>query len=126
MMKKDIKTEEDIQLMVNTFYDKVNKNPLLSSIFNDFSKVDWEAHLPKMYRFWNTLILAKEQYKGSPFHAHIPLPIDKTHFNQWIELFNQNIDEHFEGEVAENTKQRALLIAQTFESKLSYLKNNPE
>lgn len=123
-IKQDIQTEEDVELMVNSFYDKVNKDELLSYVFNDFSKVNWKAHLPKMYRFWNTLIFGKQSYKGSPFDSHISLPVNKTHFDRWIQLFDINIDEHFKGEVADNTKLRAKSIAYVFQSKLEYLNKN--
>ncbi|BDS13598.1 group III truncated hemoglobin [Aureispira anguillae] len=119
---KDITSEKDVVLMVDSFYEKVNKNPLLSYVFNDFSQVDWEAHLPKMYRFWNTLILGKRTYKGNPFAAHISLPIKSQHFEQWVKIFEQNIDEHFVGPVAEDTKKRANSIAYIFQAKLAHLK----
>jgi len=109
--------------MVNSFYDKVNQDALLSYVFNDFSKVDWDTHLPKMYRFWNTLIFGAQSYKGNPFAMHIPLPVEAKHFERWIALFDKNMDELFAGEVAEETKLRAKSIAHVFQSKLAYLKN---
>ncbi|WP_236973952.1 group III truncated hemoglobin [Membranihabitans maritimus] len=120
--RPDIHTENDIKLMVDSFYEKVNNDPVLSPIFNDFAQVEWDSHLPVMYRFWNTLIFANQTYKGNPFGVHIPLPIDKKHFDRWIELFEKNIDELFEGPVANNTKERARSIAMVFESKLKYIK----
>lgn len=122
--KHDIQTEKDIELMVNTFYEKVNQDELLSYVFNEFSKVDWTTHLPKMYKFWNTLIFSKQAYKGSPFPVHIPLPINKTHFDRWLLLFEENINAHFEGPVAEQTKLRAKSIAYVFQSKLEFLNQN--
>jgi hemoglobin len=50
------------------------------------------------------------------------LPVDSSHFKQWMDVFYENIDEHFVGEMAEQTKLRAKSIAWTFESKLDYLK----
>ena len=125
-IKHDIKSEEDIINMVNSFYQKVNQDELLSYIFNDFSKVDWEEHLPKMHRFWNTLILGKQSYKGHPFAAHVPLPINKNHFNRWLQLFDENIDELFEGETANQTKLRAKSIAHIFETKLKFIKETAQ
>lgn len=119
---QDIANKDDIKIMVDSFYDKVNDDDILSSVFNEFSKVNWDTHLPKMYDFWNTLIFAKAEYKGNPFAKHIPLPVDKTHFERWILLFNQNMDELFEGEIAEATKQRASSIAHIFQSKLRFIK----
>ncbi|WP_185140175.1 group III truncated hemoglobin [Reichenbachiella versicolor] len=120
-IKNDISTEEDIKLMVDSFYARVNENPLLSDVFNGFAKVDWDSHLPRMYQFWEGLILGKQGFKGNPFAVHQPLPINKEHFEQWIGLFVENIDALFEGEVTEQTKLRARSIAHIFESKLSAL-----
>ncbi len=122
--KPDIKNEKDIIQMVDSFYDKVNDDSLLSGIFNDFAQVDWDEHLPKMYQFWNTLILGKQSYKGNPFAAHRPLPIGAEHFSHWIALFEANIDQQFEGEMAEHTKHRARSIAHIFQSKLAFLQQS--
>ncbi len=119
--KQDIKTDEDIVLMVDSFYAKVNRDDLLSYVFNDFSKVDWDKHLPKMYSFWNTLIFGEQSYKGNPFAAHLHLPVEQRHFERWLNPFNENIDKLFEGAVAEHTKLRAKSIAYIFQSKLEFL-----
>lgn len=121
--KPDICTEEDVKLMVDSFYAKVNQDPLLSYVFNDFAGVDWQSHLHTMYKFWNTLIFGEQSYKGNPFAAHVPLPVDKTHFERWISLFEENMDELFCGEVAKHTKLRAKSIAYVFSTKLAQIKS---
>ncbi len=120
--KKDLTTEEDIKKMVNTFYDKVNVDNLLSPIFNDFAGIDWSHHLPKMYAFWNFLILGIPGYKGQPFPMHTRLPITQEHFKKWVKLFLSNIDEHFSGTNAELAKSKAESIALTFQYKMGLLK----
>ncbi len=119
--KNDIQNEEDIKLLVDTFYDKVNKSLLLSPIFNDFASVNWDSHLPIMYRFWNGILFGEGGYKGNPFEKHIPLPIDKTHFENWLTLFTETVDQFFEGNKADEAKQRATSIAYIFQSKLEYM-----
>lgn len=123
-VKNDIKTREDVVFMVDSFYEKVNNDSRLSPIFNGFAEVDWDEHLPKMYSFWNTLIFSTPDYKGNPFAAHVPLPVSKIHFDTWISIFTQNIDEHFAGAIAESTKQRAASIATIFQSKLAFIQEN--
>ena len=118
--KQDILNKQDIVHMVDSFYGKVRKAPLLSYVFNEFAQVDWEEHLPKMYSFWDTLIFGERSYKGNPFAAHIPLPVQAQHFERWIQLFEENMDELFKGEIAENTKLRARSIAHIFQSKLEF------
>ena len=121
MEKKEIETVKDIEMMVDRFYDKVNNDELLSPIFNDFAKVEWEHHLPTMYHFWSKVLLGEGDYSGSPFPKHLPLPINKTHFERWLLLFEENLNELFQGELAKEALLRAKTIGLTFNSKLEYL-----
>jgi hemoglobin len=116
--RPDIQTEADIKALVDTFYNKVNTDPLLAPIFNDVAHVDWLAHMPRMYDFWSGLLLHTSRYQGRPFLKHIPLPIDGTHFQRWQELFFLTVDELFAGPVAEEAKLRARNIAHVFESRM--------
>lgn len=119
---KDIETREDVVLMVDTFYHKVQNDELIGPVFNDIAKVDWESHLPIMYGFWTNILLGTGEYNGRPFPKHIPLPIGKEHFDRWIALFHENMDEHFHGKNADLIKQRAVNIGGVFHSKLKYFK----
>jgi hemoglobin len=121
---KEIQDRKDIELLVNSFYLKVNKDLLLSPIFNQTAAVNWEKHLPVMYDFWATMLLGDKSYRGNPFMKHIPLPVDKTHFDRWLQLFLETVDEHFTGEVAEEAKTRARNIAGVFQYKLEHIHAN--
>lgn len=118
---KEISTREEVIELVDAFYAKVNEDPLLSPVFNTFAAVDWEKHLPVMYDFWSSILLGEMNYKGNPFLKHIPLPIDKQHFNRWLELFIATIEEKFSGEKAEEAKLRAKSIAAIFQHKLEII-----
>ncbi|MCC2547396.1 group III truncated hemoglobin [Hymenobacter sp. BT175] len=115
----DIETEADIRLLVDSFYDAVNQDELLSAVFNGFAHVDWARHLPVMYDFWSSVLLGTSRYKGRPFAKHIPLPVGAAHFQRWLQLFFQTVDAHFRGPKAEDTKARALSIASMFEHRLT-------
>jgi hemoglobin len=117
-MKADIKTRADIELLVNSFYDKVVLDDLLAPVFNEQARVDWKDHMPRMYDFWDTLLLGSNNYKGQPFPPHALLRIDKSHFDRWIQLFTQTLDEHFAGLTAEMAKQKARNIGAVFSVKL--------
>ncbi|WP_144958965.1 group III truncated hemoglobin [Gillisia sp. Hel_I_86] len=114
-MKKDISTREDIQLLVDSFYMQVKEDPTIGYIFNDVAKVDWDKHLPKMYSFWETLLLGKMSFKGNPIQKHMELSknteINKVHFDQWLFLWSGTIDAHFEGPIAEEAKTKGKSIA---------------
>lgn len=107
----DIANQEDIKNLVHTFYAKVKEDETLFKIFDPIIKNNWAAHLEKMVKFWSTLLLYTREYKDDPLPKHLPLAIDKVHFDIWLSLFNQTLDELFEGEIAENAKKRAFSIA---------------
>lgn len=112
--KTDISTDEDVKLLVHTFYEKVQKDEVLSYIFNDFAEVDWDHHLPKMVDFWSNLLFQTGRYKGRPFQQHLPLPIKKEDFGRWLNLFKETVDELFSGEKSEYAKEMAAKIASSF------------
>jgi hemoglobin len=120
-MKRDIENEDDIKVLVDTFYDHVNEDDLLGPVFNDFAKIDWDHHLPVMYNFWSTVLFGSMTYKGQPFPKHMRLPIAKEHFARWIELFVKTVDKLYEGAKAEEIKQKALSIAQVFQMRLGLI-----
>lgn len=123
-MKKDITTIEDIRLLVDTFYDEVKKDPLIGPIFIGVIRDQWPAHLEKMYRFWQTVLLDEHTYYGSPFLPHARLPVEWKHFERWLQLFDKTIDENFTGEKAERAKWQGKRMAELFHSKIEYYKNN--
>ena len=123
--KKNILTLEDIKLLVDRFYGKVRKDDLLAPIFNKRIGDRWPAHLEKMYKFWQTVLLGEHTYFGSPFAPHALLPVDKRHFDQWLALFCETVDENFTGERAEEAKWRADRMAEMFRHKIEFYRNNP-
>ncbi|MFN8292167.1 MAG: group III truncated hemoglobin [Chitinophagales bacterium] len=121
---KDIETLEDVQLLVNSFYAKVREDDMLKDIFNNVIQDRWDIHLEKMYRFWQTILLEEHTYFGAPFVPHAKLPVEKEHFNRWVQLFIENTDAHFCGEKAERAKWQGSKMAEMFNSKIQFYKNN--
>lgn len=122
-IKNDIGTMDDIRLLVNTFYDKVRKDELLKNIFNDKIGNRWPEHLDKMYRFWQTILLEEHTYQGSPFVPHAQLPVSHEHFEEWIKLFFETVDELFAGEKAQRAKWQGERMAEMFQLKIAYYKD---
>lgn len=122
-MKKEIETIADIQLLVDTFYEKVKTDPVIGSIFTEQVKVNWEKHLPVMYRFWENSLFYTGSYEGNPMeiHKHLnrAIPLSATHFKQWTKIFIATVDELFEGTVAALAKQRAISISTVMQIKIS-------
>jgi hemoglobin len=119
-MKKNIENQEDIKLLVDSFYKKVNADSLLGPVFNDEAQTDWSTHLPKMYSFWGTQLIGTMDYKGQPFPPHMRVVIDPRHFERWLRLFTETLDELFEGDIAELAKYKAQNIARIFQYKLGF------
>ena len=115
MAKQDITTRNDVETLVNTFYEKVKRNPVLGYIFTDVAKVDWVHHLPRMYSFWSSILLGEQSYQGNPMIKHIELSrltaLTDTEFSEWLQLFHETLDELFEGENVAEAKVRADNIA---------------
>lgn len=121
-MRTDIQNRSDIQLLVDRFYDKVKKDEAISYLFNDVAKVDWEHHLPRMYDFWENIVFQTGGFTGNPMVAHLQLnqksPLKQEHFERWLHLFFETVDELFDGDNAELIKQRAQSIATMMQIKI--------
>ncbi len=113
-LKEDIRNDEDIARVVHTFYDKVQKDDRLGYIFNDFARVEWETHLPRMVDFWSNILFRTGRYQGRPFRHHLPLPVVRDDFGRWYRLFVETVDELYSGQVAEEAKRMAGRIAAAF------------
>lgn len=114
-----------IRLLVDSFYEKVQEDPLLGPVFTDVAQVDWSHHLPKMYAFWENIILGNNAYQGHPFRPHLLINQQHTltidHFERWLQLFTLTLAERFEGQTAEDVRMRATQIALVWNNKLTYL-----
>lgn len=111
-MKQDIKTRDDVFLLVSSFYAKVRKDAVLGPFFNRVI-TDWDAHIDRLTNFWESSLFLKTKYLGNPLEVHVRVDqennnsITELHFGLWLNLWFQTIDELFEGDYAENAKQRA-------------------
>lgn len=114
-MKTDITTRDDIKLLVDQFYGKVERDELLGPVF---SHVDWAHHLPIMYNFWSSMLLGDQSYRGNPLQKHLALPIQRKHFDKWLQLFVETVEENFDGDKSNEVKMRAHSIAGIFQVKM--------
>ncbi|MCC7010229.1 MAG: group III truncated hemoglobin [Acidobacteria bacterium] len=111
----DLLTRGDVEQLVDAFYLRVRDDEVLGPIFDDVARVDWAAHLPKMYDFWQTVLFGAAAYRGDPMGAHVGLarmtPLGPREFTRWLALFDATVDALFEGPGAESAKARAARIA---------------
>ena len=111
----DIESREDIETLIQSFYSKAMKDKVISHFFTEIVQLELDEHLPKMYDFWEMMLFDSASYKGNPMQTHLDLnkksPLKKVHFEAWIRIFNETVDDLFGGPNAENAKTRALSMA---------------
>ncbi len=111
----DLENRKDIEFLVNEFYAKVLKDEKIGFFFNEIANIDWKKHFPIMYDFWETILFDTMKYKGNPMTKHIVLsrkePMTSEHFERWLFLWNQTVNENFTGDRASEAIKRAKMIA---------------
>ena len=121
----DVNSREDVELLVRSFYTKVRKNETLGYIFDDVIKIDWEHHIPILVDFWETILLDTNSYQRNAMAEHFKVnqkvKMEPLHFNTWLRLFGETLDEHFKGDKAELAKKRAHSIAQIMQLKMQQI-----
>lgn len=115
-MKPNLSNKEDIALLVQAFYGKVQRDAVLGPFFNDVAQVNWEAHMETLTTFWHTVLFGQAGYKGNPMLTHILLDkkaaLQQEHFGYWLRLFTTTVDELFAGDNASTIKAKAESMAQ--------------
>lgn len=106
--------EAMIDALVETFYGKVREDDLLGPVFADRVE-DWDPHLAQMKLFWSSVALSTGVYQGRPMPKHLPLPIDATHFDRWLALFEATTREVCPPVAVDWFLERARRIAESLE-----------
>lgn len=106
--------EENIALLVQTFYGRAREDDLLGPIFNS-AVTDWDHHIAQISDFWSSMMLKTGRYNGRPMRPHLRLPLRAEHFDRWLQLFEATAREIFPTEIADGFIIRARRIADSFE-----------
>ncbi len=122
-MKNDIKTRDDIHLVISQFYTKILNDEIIKHFFEELIQHQkLEHHLEVIVDFWEDIILNTVKYGRNTMKPHLNLnkqkPFSAQHFDTWIGHFNTTIDSNFKGEKAELAKTRALSIATVMKIKM--------
>ncbi|MEO9803958.1 MAG: group III truncated hemoglobin [Reichenbachiella sp.] len=131
MIKHDIRSRQDVELMVNTFYDKVRQHHSIGPFFNEII-TDWSEHLSKLADFWETNLFFVKAYKGNPLRAHLSVDqhfnneIEQAHFGHWLQLWFETLDDLFEGKNKELAKERARSMAHIMFLRIFQAKDHKE
>lgn len=121
--KTDITTREDIELLMNTFYNRLLADENINYIFTDVAKIDMKTHIPIIADFWESVLLHKNVYHNNTMKIHMDLnekvPLTKIHFDTWLKHFKNAVDELFEGNIALLAKQRGKSVATVMQIKIA-------
>ena len=125
MAPHDICDRADCERLVRAFYGRALTDPLIGWLFVDVAKLDLEAHVPVIASFWETILLGARSYGGGAFAPHAALhmraPLRTAHFERWLVLWRETVDELFAGERAELAKAHAVRVAHAFHGRLQTL-----
>lgn len=128
-LRTDITTREDCERLVRGFYGRALTDPVIGFIFTDVAHLDLEAHVPVIASFWETVLLGARSYGGGAFRPHAELNVQvrlkKGHFERWLVLWRETVDELFAGPAAEEAKAHALRVAAAFHRRLAGLTAEP-
>lgn len=127
-IKKDIATRADIEQLISNFYTKVKTDTTIGIIFTEIVPISWEHHIPVIVNFWETILLDHPLYSNNAMDVHHKLnkiyPLQKKHFDAWLQLFYTTLDEMFAGPITELAKKRAAGIAALMLHKMTENKNS--
>lgn len=117
-MNPDINSREEIDRLMVRFYGKAMNDTTIGYLFTDVAKLDLESHLPVIGDFWESILFGGSSYSRhgrNPLLLHEELsrksPLEPHHFERWLDLFAESVDESFAGIRADFLKQRSRMIA---------------
>jgi hemoglobin len=116
-MKRDLENRADIDDLMIRFYGEAMSDETIGYIF-EAAELDLKHHLPIIGDFWETLLFRSDAYQKhgrNPLRVHAELhektPLLSEHFERWLEIFREKVDESFTGERADFINLRAEQIA---------------
>lgn len=112
-------TEAAIATLVNRFYGKARRDPMIGPLF-ETAVADWDEHLAKLSDFWSSVMLTTGRYKGNPMAAHMRHPIELEFFERWLGLWRETTGEVFAANAAEQFQLKAERIAESLKLALFY------
>ena len=123
--KPDIQNGQDLNRLVEAFYQKVLIDAEIGYIFTQVMQLDFAVHLPKIASFWESVLFGSGDYSGNPMRKHIELhrkeKLTAAHFTRWLDLWILTTDALFAGAKAEECKAKARNIADMMQFKIGQL-----
>ena len=118
----DIQNREDIELLVNNFYERVHNEPNLALVF-EIPHDQLQSHLTRVVNFWENWLFQTGSYTGGMMWVHLQTnekhKLTTERFEQWLSLWFLTTDSLFLGEKATFVKNKALEIGQIMNAKFN-------
>lgn len=88
-------SEALVTRVLDDFYAKVRRDPILGPVFSTIIGEDWTAHMEKIRRFWCSALRIRPGYEGRAFMpAHLRHDsIQASQMDRWMELFRETVAE---------------------------------
>lgn len=126
---RDLDHPEAVSELVHAFYRKVLADPTLAPVFLHVARVDLDEHLPLIEAFWRRMLLGHRVYGRNMVARHAALHarfgLGQRHFDRWLALFTQTVDERFAGPYAERARRLAATIARNLHAYLHAPEHDP-
>jgi len=124
-MKEDVSSRNDIHFIITAFYKKLVADQKMLPFFEAIIKEGHlKAHINTITDFWQDILLHTSSYHNNVLQKHIAFHkkhvFEKEHFTTWLSYFKTTIDDSFEGQNAQNMKDRAASIAMVMQVKMRH------
>jgi len=121
--RTDLADRTDIIRVVDSFYARIRQDEKLGPIFDEIAQVDWAAHLPRMYDFWDSMLFRSGSFRGDPLGVHARLvaraDMSLPTFRRWLALFRETVEELYAGPNAGILLRSAEEMANVIYSKIN-------
>ena len=116
-------TEASLRELVELFYGRVRKDPLIGPVFNRAID-DWPERLDRLQAFWSSVMLTTGRYKGRPLPAHIKHKesIGPGSFDRWLQLWREAAEEVMPPDAALAMQEKAARIAESLSLGIAFSK----
>jgi hemoglobin len=119
--KRELNSPEAVAALVDVFYAKVVADAVLGPVFKD---IDLRQHKPKVRAYWRKMLLGeRDGYRRNMIAQHKELharhPLQHRHFQRWLALFLETVDERFSGCTATRARRLASTVAIRLEALLT-------
>lgn len=111
---RDLDAPEAIDALVERFYARVLRDPLLAPLFTEVAGINLHEHLPRIKAYWYKMLLGAPGYRRSMMAKHRAVDarrrFEACHYERWLLLFEEALDEGARGPVTERARGLARRI----------------